>query len=146
MVFLRLSGTTTYVAFLQSCSVYEHIDQMMLGVNSEGALCAQSQVEDYICRGDALEQYNLLDYFVDTYEDDLKKRDPKQTDSTDDSWDLRGRPTWPRVPYQTSHPRHKRKVHVLRSVNRRTLPMSSAVGFPDAIPSCFNMNTTAPQC
>ena len=55
-------------------SVYEHIDQMMLGVNSEGALCAQSQVEDYICRGDALEQYNLLDYFVDTYEDDLKKR------------------------------------------------------------------------
>lgn len=43
----------------------------MLDLNSTGQLFAKSQVTDYMCREDGLTNYNMLNFFVDTYEEDI---------------------------------------------------------------------------
>jgi hypothetical protein len=44
-----------------------------LSVNADGRLYGQSQVEDYVGRGKELENFNVLDYFIETYEIDGAK-------------------------------------------------------------------------
>lgn len=46
-------------------------DIVTLDLNSAGQLFAKSQVTDYMCQGDGLANYNMLDFFVDTYEEDI---------------------------------------------------------------------------
>ena len=46
---------------------------MYIGLGSEGDLHIQSQVEDYILQGHGLEAWNVLDFFIGTYEEEVGK-------------------------------------------------------------------------
>ncbi len=43
-------------------------DVVTLDLNSQGRLYGKSQITDYIFRGDDLADYNIVQYFTDTYE------------------------------------------------------------------------------
>ena len=87
-------------------------------------------------RGQSLENYNVLDYFVETYEEDIhtsKRHGSADSDAT--AIELRGRPSQPRVTYSQTHPRHDRKQRVIRADNHRTLPNIVGRWFPRRDPA-----------
>jgi len=53
---------------------------LILDVDSSGHLVPKNQVTDYQYRGEELEHYNLLQYFVDTYETDIYKDEVESAD------------------------------------------------------------------
>jgi hypothetical protein len=113
-----------------------------LDIDSVGQIFAKCQVTDYICRGEALASYNMLDFFVDTYEADISRAERDQnTGNNDDDDDSEGsdmddlgrkpgRPRHDRVRYLTHHPKAKQKQRVLRSRGHRNLPNFVGRYFP----------------
>lgn len=69
-------------------------DMVTLDLDSSGQIFAKCQVTDYHSCGDALSAYNLLDFFVDTYEADIEPRDRNGDDENpgDDTYQKVGRP------------------------------------------------------
>ncbi|KAK7016117.1 hypothetical protein R3P38DRAFT_2786484 [Favolaschia claudopus] len=57
-------------------------DIVTLGVDSTGQLFAKCQVTDYLARGDELSGYNLVDFFVDTYEVEFSQKDRLSGDAS----------------------------------------------------------------
>lgn len=109
-------------------------DIVMLDLNSTGQLFAKSQVTDYMCREDGLTNYNMLNFFVDTYEEDI----PHYTRHSDGSSNSknsdddratapRGWPCHDRFPYLSMHPKAKQKQRVKRYWGHRNL--SNFVGW-----------------
>lgn len=96
---------------------------MTLGVDADGALYSQSQVEDYVGRGADLEQFNAMDFFVETYEEEIVKQNTPCNKP-------KGCRPQPRIPYLASHPRHKQKVRVIQGNDHRTLPNFVGHWFP----------------
>ena len=93
-----------------------------VGIASNGQLHTQSQVQDYALRGDTLEDFTILSFFINTYEEDEGKgSDPCST---------RGRARNPRIPYQRSHWKFNKKTRVLRSDGHRNLPNIIGQWFP----------------
>ena len=45
-----------------------------MDIDRHGVLYAKSQVNDYICRGDSIEQFSILDFFKNTYETKITER------------------------------------------------------------------------
>ena len=45
-----------------------------LDLDSSGKLYCRSQITDYIARGDELNDLNLIEFFVNTYEEDTTKK------------------------------------------------------------------------
>ena len=107
-----------------------------LRLDGDGVIYADSQVQDYCLRGAELENYNVLDYFVDTYEEDRKKINvDRQSVGDNRAIELRGRPSQPRSEYGPSHPRYARKVRVVRADSHRTLPNIVGRWFPKRDPA-----------
>lgn len=112
-------------------------DIVMLDLNSTGQLFAKSQVTDYMCWGDGLANYNMLNFFVDTYEEDI----PHYTRCSDGSSDSensdddratapQGRPCHDCFPYLGMHPKVKQKQRVKRYWGHRNLPNFVGWYFP----------------
>lgn len=99
-------------------------------LSSSGQLIAKSQVIDYQHRGTELEDYNVLDFFVDTYETEITKADREMDLLEDDAHRGPGRPRNPRVRYLTTHPKSGTVQRVIRSPGHRNLPNFLGRWFP----------------
>lgn len=97
---------------------------LTLEVDGAGHLIAKSQVLDYQCRGHALQSYNMIDFFVDTYDQERKSssRGADDTATTSSSSTNRGRPPNERVAYLATHPKGSKANRVIRSEGHNTLP------------------------
>lgn len=85
----------------------------------DGEIEIKDQVRDYVFRGDALENWSYLDYFLGTY-DGKFLREKKG---------IRGRPANECVPYRPGHGR-KNCVRIVRSDGHETMPYFPGQWFP----------------
>lgn len=92
---------------------------MTLELDHSGRLYTQNQVTDYVLRGDALENYSVLDFFMDTYESTMDEVEEKRV-SAPGVQHVRGRPRHERVRYQTAHPKSGQKVRIIRREGHNT--------------------------
>ena len=102
-------------------------DIVVLELDSSGRLFPCSQVTDYMCRGDDLEDYNVLDFITETYDQKItrtsREKSGEDVDRDGDTEDCpRGRPANDRVPYRPNHPKHANVQRVVRSTGHNTLP------------------------
>ncbi|GJJ10016.1 hypothetical protein Clacol_004242 [Clathrus columnatus] len=102
-------------------------EMMTLQVTPEGNLFCIDQVTDYQYRGHELENYSVLDFFVDTYEGigSTKSKNNNMVvveDTIGEDRPLRGRPQNERIRYMDAHPKANDKCRVLRSKSHRNLP------------------------
>lgn len=93
-----------------------------VGIGSNGQLHTQNQVQDYALRGDTLEEFTILSFFINTYEEDQGRGS--------DSCSTRGQVKNPRIPYRSSHWKFNKKTRVLRSDGHRNLPNIIGQWFP----------------
>ena len=90
----------------------------------------KSQVIDYQSRGSELQDYNLLDFFVDTYETEITKLDREKELSAEDVYRGPGRPRNTRVRYLSTHPKAASFHRIIRSRGHRNLPNFIGHWFP----------------
>jgi hypothetical protein len=93
-------------------------DIVDLDIRSAGQIFAKSQVADYIHRGTALEDYNILEFFVNTYDKIIKKSETL----------ARGAPNY--VPYMSNYHKNKQCFRVIRRAGHRNLPNFVGRFFP----------------
>ena len=105
-------------------------DVVTLELSSSGDMIVKSQVVDYQHRGVELEDYSVLDFFVDTYETEITKADRQADLFDEDAPRGPGRPRNPRVRYLTSHPKSGSVHRVIRSPGHRNLPNFLGKWFP----------------
>ena len=89
-------------------------DILELDIDMQGHIFSRNQVTDYVCRGEALQQHSVLEFFVNTYEEDLGK-EKSAVDSPnleEDNLERRGRPRHARVRYLPHHPMQSCKLFV----------------------------------
>jgi hypothetical protein len=88
-------------------------EHVQLDLNQrDGRVFAKSQIIDYVCRGELLAQYNVLRFFVETYDENIKTRNENVESTTslpefecDGQKRRRGRPRHVRVRYLEGHPK-----------------------------------------
>ena len=85
-------------------------------------MIAKSQVVDYQCRGTELDGYNLLDFFVETYEAEVTKADREAELLDEEVRRGPGRPRHPRVRYLNTHPKSASIHRIIRARGHRNLP------------------------
>ena len=85
-------------------------------------MVVKSQVVDYQCCGVELGGYNLLDFFVDTYEADITRADREAELLDEEKRRGPGRPRNPRIRYLNDHPKSASVHRVIRSPGHRNLP------------------------
>ena len=90
----------------------------------------KSQVVDYQYRATELENYNILGFFVDTYETKITKADREAEQLAGDARRGPGGPRNPRVRYLTSHPKSGTVQRIIRSPGHRNLPNFLGRWFP----------------
>jgi hypothetical protein len=93
-----------------------------LGTDSAGQLYTKSQFNDYALRGAGLEDFNVLQFFVDTWEGEAKSSPTPALDEANDLHRGPGRKSNQRFPYLSQHPNQGSKIRVLRSPDHNTLP------------------------
>ncbi|KAG8690965.1 hypothetical protein FRC09_011781, partial [Ceratobasidium sp. 395] len=116
-----------------------------LAFNQHGKIYRRLQVEDYVYRGAVVNSYNLLDYFVDTYEQAATRSQAKGSTIMEDTGlpsdngphkgasgqgNTRGRPTHGRVDYLQAHPRSKTHTRVIRPDSHNHMPNIIGPRFP----------------
>ena len=113
---LRLPYGHTLITYLYYRTV------MNLDVNSLRKIYPKCQSTDYVLRGESLAHCNIMEYFVDIYEADMKKRYMHSAnDTTDQHW----RPGWKRnecILYLPAHPKYPQKLRVKRTCGHNQLP------------------------
>ena len=96
-----------------------------------GKLQPRNQVTDYMFRGEDLEDYNVIEFFVNTYEVPLKKEDAQvKTHLDNNGYRHGGRPCHQRVPYLSSHIKSRIKQRVIRGSGHNNLPNFIGRYFP----------------
>ncbi|CAK5266163.1 unnamed protein product [Mycena citricolor] len=112
----------------------EECDQMnvTLTMNTRGLIFAKNQVTDYVQRGDDLESYSVLDYFVETYEVAItqQEREAQMHSNARAGSGSRGRPKNTRIRYRPAHPTHEQKQRVMRAPGHDSLPNFIGEWFP----------------
>lgn len=118
---------------------------MTLDRSSSGHLYVKSQVVDYQFRGQLLQDYNVLDFLIDTYEVDtsqdqyLKQSEKEslgtntsnlESDQYTGSSSSAGRKPNPRSFYLKEHPKFNSKHRIIRSKGHRNLPNFIGKRFP----------------
>lgn len=93
-------------------------------------MIVKSQVVDYQHRGVELEDYSVLDFFMDTYETEVTKADREAESFNEDARRGPGRPRNTRVRYLTGHPKSATVHRVIRSPGHRNLPNFLGRWFP----------------
>ena len=98
---------------------------VVFNVDSTGKIFPCCQLTDYNCRARELLNYSILEYFTDTYEEDIQYRD------VDGDADRKiGRPRNQRASYLDNHPKHRSAQRVIRSKNHNVLPNFIGSYFP----------------
>lgn len=92
-------------------------------------MTVRSQVEDYVKRGDGLEDTNVLQFFVDTREIEVKENSRDEGEEYPNVTTRRGRPRHDRVRYQESHSSYNTRQRLFRAPNHNTLPNFIGIGF-----------------
>ena len=87
----------------------------------------KSQVTDYSLRGYALDEVNVYDFFMDTWE---KKEMHEVEGANANLGENRGRPRNERVRYLSSHPAFLSNVRVLRTTPHNNIPNFVGSHFP----------------
>jgi len=117
----------------------EENDTITLEVDSHGVMYPKSQVTDYMVRGDALEEYNLIEFFMNTYKDkimgqaELVMEEAVKEDISDKYHELsltHGHRHHQHVPYQQIHPKWRTLQHVMRASDHNNLPNFIGRQFP----------------
>ncbi|KAG8734972.1 hypothetical protein FRC11_003535, partial [Ceratobasidium sp. 423] len=129
-------------------TTHEHLapadqESIVLVFDRGGQLRPRSQIDDYTYRAEEASHYNVLDYFVNTYETQRSKKEAASTASVDRADDIAenhtqgtlqqpspGRPAHRRIQYLPGHPRHENWVRVLRPAEHNTLPNMIGPYFP----------------
>lgn len=93
-------------------------------------MIAKSQVIDYQLRGSELQDYNLLDFFVGTYETEITKSDHEKELSGGDNHRGLGRLCNTRVRYLSDHPKATTIHRIIRSHGHHNLPNFVGCWFP----------------
>lgn len=93
-----------------------------LDISNSGRMIVKSQVVDYQCRGTELEESNILDFFVDTYEVEVTKADREAEFFDEEARRGPGRPHHTRVRYLNSHPKSRSIQRIIRAKGHRNLP------------------------
>ncbi|PSS37626.1 hypothetical protein PHLCEN_2v553 [Hermanssonia centrifuga] len=97
-------------------------DLVTLDVGGSGVMFEKSQVTDYRCRGQSLQDHNVLNLFVDTYEERIPKVLRHRAATDDAPAGGRGRQAHSRYPYLDTHPKFRQVRRVARSQFHRNLP------------------------
>ena len=107
-------------------------ETVTLEADELGKLRPRNQVTDYMFRGIGLQDYNILDFFVNTYEVALKKEDtPLKTQlHSSGVHHKRGRPCHERVPYLFGHIKSQTRQRVIRGPGHNNLPNFIGRYFP----------------
>ena len=100
-----------------------------LELSSSGQVIVKSQALDYQLRGSGLQDYNILDFFVGTYETEITKSD-RERESFEDNYRGPGRPRNERVRYLSNHPKSSTFHRIIRSHGHRNLPNFIGRWFP----------------
>jgi hypothetical protein len=90
-------------------------------------------VGDYIYRGDLLAHFNVLQFFVDTYEEHIDPHNHQNDDQEivdEERHAGPGRPRHVRVQYKETHPKHHSHQQVIRPTGHRNLPNFVGRYFP----------------
>ena len=85
-------------------------------------MIVKSQVVDYQFRGTELGGYNVLDFFVDTYEAHITKVDHEAELVDEEAHRGPGRPRHPRIRYLNTHPKSENVHRIIRAQGHRNLP------------------------
>ena len=81
----------------------EH-DSITLEITPQGGMVLKNQVTNYITHGDALADYNIIQFFTNTYKSKIQQT---ETDNDKDQDHIkRGHPKYKCVPYKPDHPKH----------------------------------------
>jgi hypothetical protein len=89
-------------------------------------------------RAETVENFNMVDYFIHTYEDDMDRRylpdtgDTGQEAITDESRRRPGRPANERMLYLPQHPKYTKKLRIMRCKGHNQLPNFIGRFFPRA--------------
>jgi hypothetical protein len=103
-------------------------DVVILDIDSEGKMFTKSQAMDYALRGDSLSEYNVYEFFVDTYEEQITGAG--RTRANNPVQGFRGRPKHERIPYYPEHLKHESVHRVMRSADHNNLPNIIGRFFP----------------
>ena len=108
------------------------VETITLEADELGKLRPRNQVTDYMLRGVVLEDYNVIDFFVHTYEMPLKKDNISGDSqfSSDGVHRKRGHPSHEHVPYLPNHVKSQIKQRVIRGAGHNNLPNFIGRYFP----------------
>jgi hypothetical protein len=90
---------------------------LTLDTDSAGRIYPKSQATDYMLRGEELKGYNIIEFFVNTYEDDMERRylEENEEESTEPASDEHrgpGRRRNARYLYLPNHPKFTKKLRI----------------------------------
>ena len=107
-------------------------DRVTIALDGLGRLRTKSQLADYIQRGHALQEDNIISFFLNTFEGqaDEKTRLQLQGAIPIANTPCRGRPRNNRVQYLQDHPEHASKIRVRRREDHNMLPNFVGPPFP----------------
>ncbi|THG98262.1 hypothetical protein EW026_g3885 [Hermanssonia centrifuga] len=119
----------------QSDADEDSANVVTLGLDPTGQLYTKGQVIDYELHGEQLADYALLDFFVNTYEEQISHHCSKTTEGVEilDMSDIHckpGRRSNNRVQYLSSHLAYKQTQRVVQSKGHNTLPNFIGRYFP----------------
>ncbi|KAF8484113.1 hypothetical protein JB92DRAFT_3131919 [Gautieria morchelliformis] len=110
-------------------------DKVILEGSPDKGLTIKCQVIDYKLHGDELEEYNLIDFFVDTYDVEITSKDKERENRTainEDQTDqrTRGRSLNIQSRYLIGHPKNTTRQWIVRCSGHMTLPNFIGRNFP----------------
>ncbi len=97
-------------------------ENVTLDVSSDGTIYAKSQLTDYVLRGEALAEYSIFRFMMDTYDSPVRRNE--ESTGADDAGDGARRPGRPRNTcsrYREPHPCFKTKQRIVRTAGHRNL-------------------------
>ena len=103
-----------------------------MDLDSCGKLYGRSQLNDYCARGSELEAFNVLEFFVNTYEESISTTSESMDidEKVQESSQRKGRPKHDRVSYQSNHPKYGQVQRVIRPIGHHNLPNFIGQYFP----------------
>ena len=123
-------------------STYQNGDTITLDINCSGQLYYWSQIINYCARGRELEEMNIIEFFVNTYEEDISSRrfedldemgpmsrGPNETSDYMVRFRMGPRSNQ-RIRYLPSHPKFEMVQRVLRRTGHNNLPNFIGGRFP----------------
>ena len=95
---------------------------MTLDTDTNRQIYPKCQTTNYMLHGKALNDYNIIEYFVNTYKDDVDCQDHNQEDEENidlmfDEHCWPGRPQKECIHYLSNHPKYNKKLSIKQHVD-----------------------------